>query len=165
MANEPAAPVLFDCARRRLRLTEAGCARLFLSARADRPQPHEGRHACLACPVGAAHAGVAMAAPAAIEALRAVCSRCRRLRDRLVHGHLCLSCYNRDREARLGRNCKGGVPRLVARLHPVRIAVTDGAGHARIVERDALDVAELLIATAQAATEPVTIGVAAFLRA
>ena len=165
MVNESAAPVLFDCARRSLRLTGGWCARLFLSARADRPQPHEGRHACLACPVGAAHAGVAAPAPPAIEALHAVCSRCRRVSGRLIQGHLCVSCYNRDREARLGRNCKGGVPRLVARLHHFRVAVTDAAGHARTVERESVDLAELLIATAQAATGPLTIGVAAFLRA
>ena len=162
MAHEPDAFAMFDCARRRLRLSVPGCARLFLSARADRPLPHEGRHGCLGCPVGAAHAGVELPPSPAIEALHAVCPRCRRVNGRIIHGRLCVSCYNREREVRVGRNRKGGVPRLAARLHRVRIAVTDGAGHARVVERDAVDLAEMLISTAQAATGPVTIGVAAF---
>lgn len=41
----------------------------------------------------------------------------------MVGGLLCISCYNRHREALRGRNAKGTRPGLADRLHTVRLEV------------------------------------------
>jgi hypothetical protein len=98
-------PDLFACARHNMRLTATGCARMWLTTRdlQNAPKPWEGRSGCTTCPVGATHAGQALSPVAAYAlAVRKICPRCRRVAERLVHGRLCISCYNRDREAKLG---------------------------------------------------------------
>lgn len=39
-----------------------------------------------------------------------ICGRCHRIAPRLIRGHICVSCYNREREILLGKNAKGGKP-------------------------------------------------------
>ena len=121
----PTLPELFHCGRQDMRLTAAGCARLWRSARDKRPEPHEGRWHCRGCPIGADNAGEAQA-PLALagDEWGNVCVRCLQQSDRLIRRRLCISCYNRDREARIGRNGKGGPPRLAAHLRSVTLAIS-----------------------------------------
>lgn len=56
-AADPPNPSLFLGERQTIRLTVAGRARLWRSARDRRPEPHKGRHICLGCPIGGANAG------------------------------------------------------------------------------------------------------------
>lgn len=121
----------FRCDRQAMTLTRGGCARLWESLKDKPPQPFEGRWQCRACPIGAAHAGVAEpqaeADTAATEiALEGLCPRCERKGNRLIGGHLCVSCYNRAREIVRGKNRKGNPPKVVqARLAPLTLIVAD----------------------------------------
>lgn len=71
-------------------------------------------------------------------ALRTICPRCLRPSDRFIKDLMCVSCYNRDAEARRRRNSKGGLPHLCAILHTVDIAIQAG---------DALDIISVELAT------------------
>ena len=107
-------------------VTTFGCKKLWQSAQARRPEPYEGRHKCLTCPIGAGHAGVSLpeqSAKRAADCLRSICARCQSPTERgdrrqaLVNGLLCVSCDNRQREVDRNRNSKGSVPRLASILH------------------------------------------------
>jgi hypothetical protein len=138
----PALPEVFRCDRLRATLTHSACLRLWRSAQADRPEPHETRHACLTCPIGAAKGGqtpAQAAARRAQEALRRLCPGCSRPAARLINGRHCVSCYNRRREVARGRNCKGNLPVVVmARLHTVTLAVGVGTAEAVAQHFDAV---------------------------
>lgn len=129
-------------------LSVAACARNY----ADAPrQLDRGRlGACIGCAVGAGHAGekACAAAPAVADAIHLpshhFCVRCRRAatdedqkligRMRLLRNKtMCVSCYNRDREVKSGRNAKGNVPRKWANLMRARISIVSG-GASEIVE-------------------------------
>lgn len=75
---------------------------------------------CKQCPLGAQHAGVDFVPPAVVVDSK-VCPRCRRSSDRLIFGRLCVSCYNRDRERKIGRNAKGAAPKRLLPLYRVHV--------------------------------------------
>lgn len=119
-------PPLFTCERLHARMTEAGCARMWTSARDRPPYPNEQRAACVGCELGARHAGVDI--ERAREAVRAAeladrCSECGRAGLRMIGRVHCVSCYNRRREARCGRDARGRVPKFIGRYHPVSLVV------------------------------------------
>lgn len=88
------------------------------------PSPWEARRHCRNCPIGAERAGTTVPlAAAAVDDMRQRCARCGRNASRLIHKTHCVSCYNRQREARLGRNAKGTRPHLCDVLHPQRLAI------------------------------------------
>jgi len=90
----------------KLTLSAVSCANQFKAAQTrdwrDR-LPH-----CVQCQVGAGNAGVAIGAP---FEKKSVCVRCGSGEGRMVMGRYCMSCYNREREWRIGKNAKGGEPR------------------------------------------------------
>jgi hypothetical protein len=55
-----------------------------------------------------------------------ICPRCRRGGSRMIGGRLCVSCWNREREVKIGRNAKNTRPQLV--LEPRRLGVVIGYG-------------------------------------
>lgn len=124
-------PPLFLCERQKTSLTHVGCARMWLAARDPNkgtPKPWEGRAVCVTCPIGAAHAGQTISPVAESVALICkLCPRCLRVTERLINGKFCISCYNRDEEAKRGKNAKGGTPRLCSQLHEETIAISGGA--------------------------------------
>lgn len=138
-----------------MRLTAAGCGRLFASTLERRPEAYEGRFACLNCPIGARHAGVVINPAAdAVETWRMVCPRCRTLATRIIAGALCISCQNRHYEALKGRDAKGHRPRLADRLHVERLAVIEG-GETRLAEAErVLSAGEVMVLEAKKATGP-----------
>lgn len=144
---------LFRCERRALSLTKASCAASWQAAERKRPEPWEGRWHCRTCPIGAAHAGKPQPATAAtVESLQCLCPRCQRQAPRLINGRLCVSCYNREREALRGRNAKGGVPRLTAILHDDTVlTVRDGILRLHVVRR-VTNAAESMMVLGRAAT-------------
>jgi hypothetical protein len=154
------APVeLFRCDRTGMKLTPAGCARLFQSTREERPRPWEGRFACIACPIGAVNAGEdADPCAAAIEVWRSCCVRCLVGGYRLIGGSLCVSCYNRDREAAIGRDRKGHRPRLADHLHYIAISLVQGDTTASLQADRALSATEILVAAAKHATGIMSFG-------
>lgn len=117
--------VLFRCEARALSLTPQRCAQQWQDAQNHRPDAWQGNWHCRACAIGAARAGKTLPSHGD-DALRNTCPRCFRLSDRLIGGALCVSCYNREREAKRGRNAKGTVPRIAAKLHPETVAVVQG---------------------------------------
>lgn len=131
-----AAPAMMRCQRRSVTLAETSCAASWEAAQKKRPEPWEGRWHCRSCALGAEKAGKPLPQTAiAADALSCLCPRCCRPSPRLINGHLCVSCYNRDREAARGRNAKGGMPRLTAKLHDVTLLVVEEGA----VRRETLD--------------------------
>jgi hypothetical protein len=82
---------------------------------------------CRDCRIGAAHAGERHIHRSAIFDM-AICPRCRRGGARMIGGRLCVSCYNREREFKIGKNAKGTRPGLV--LTGRRLGVMIGYGDA-----------------------------------
>ncbi|MCW3480032.1 hypothetical protein OL229_10775 [Neisseriaceae bacterium JH1-16] len=104
------------------------CARQW---REVNQQPEGRRHprwvSCSGCATGALHAGVgADDLPPALSEMR-ICARCLHESDRMIRGYLCISCYNREREYRIGRNAKGKPPVKHPPLFDVRLRVFDPA--------------------------------------
>ena len=111
---------------------------------------NEGRSgyagACSNCAIGAHHAGRDGANLAPLAGRR-ICARCHVGTPRLIRGHLCPSCYNRERELRVGRNGKGRQPiKARAALAPRSLDFVVGARWVH-AERDlAADRLELMVA-------------------
>lgn len=80
---------------------------------------------CRECRIGAVHAGErpTLAAPATC------CARCGRSDLRLIGVRICVSCYNRDRESRIGRNAKGSTPIHARLCRPSDVSVRGGVVH------------------------------------
>jgi hypothetical protein len=115
------------CERQAMTLTQAGCARLWQSAQDRKPAPWEGRAKCLTCPIGARHAGKAVAPTAeAVRQIENICPRCDKPADRMIRGQYCVCCYNRHLEVKRGYNAKGVRPALADQLHPGVVSVTEG---------------------------------------
>ena len=126
LPESPASPevaglTMVACVRTHTRLTAAGCARLFLSTIADTPRLWEGRAACATCAVGAARAGRSPPPAHPGPTGGHWCFRCSKPAERVISGRVCVSCYNREREA-LGSTAtaavkaKPGIRDLRARL-------------------------------------------------
>ena len=98
---------MFKCQRinGNLMLSEGSCANQFKMAQTKEWRerlPH-----CADCPVGANNAGMGVSAAHHKE----VCIRCGSNHGRLLLSHrLCIYCYNREREWRIGKNSKGTFP-------------------------------------------------------
>lgn len=114
---------MFRCEPLKANLAVASCADMWRQA-AQRGAP-ERLDRCRNCHLGAKHAGVRDASLSPLHGAM-VCGRCHTGTTRLIHGHLCPSCYNRQLEYLKGRNAKGNAPKY----HPVlwRIAIRYMAG-------------------------------------
>lgn len=148
----------FRCEKRLCSLSMASCVASWNAAQKRRPEPWEGLWHCRSCPIGAAHAGKPMSNVAGpSDALRCICPRCLRWSPRRVGAMgYCVSCYNRNREVRVGRNAKGSQPRL--QLHTVGLAVArDGAAQREHVA-DVVSTVEAMMILAKAAATPVVFG-------
>ena len=142
MSTECALPVLFDCPRTSMRLTEPGCGRLWRSVNLPKPatgtrrsqpaSPPPAWHcnsSCWACPTGMKNAGVAVEIHPLRDLMRNRCGATGAVASRLVHGAggvFDMSQCNRRKEAERGTNGKGSRPRICAELMTVSVAVVDG---------------------------------------
>jgi hypothetical protein len=156
---------LFTCERQNMRLTAAGCSRLWLSAqnKDDSPKPWEGRAACVTCSIGAKNSGRTVSPVAEVVALLSkICPRCERLTDRLIRKQLCVSCYNRQCEADRGKNAKGGVPRLCSALHVQAFGITqaDRPAGRSVVVGSVTSRAEAMLSLSKTATGEICFGAA-----
>ena len=144
---------LFTCPRHAggLRLMPKSCGAMWLRAAkhcADRSDP---LHACVGCTIGAAHAGLPTERQQ--NACDAICPRCLRSSTKIVKG-VCISCYNREREVRVGRDRRGHVP-ISARLPmPMTIMLITSAGVVPF-ERLAVSLLEVMVVAAQRHREPI----------
>lgn len=116
--------ILIQCERRQASMTERSCVESWTAAQKQRPEPWDSRWHCRNCTLGAARAGHPdPKGTVGAEELHLICPRCQRQAQRLINGLHCVSCYNRNREAQLGRNGKGAAPKLTRRLHAETLAV------------------------------------------
>ncbi|MCD9228931.1 hypothetical protein ACPPTR_10485 [Ralstonia pseudosolanacearum] len=102
---------------------------------------------CRRCPVGAVHADGADTNPSPFRGTN-TCARCHRGATRLIRQHLCVSCFNREREALKGSNRKGTRPeKLTAEMLACRAVSYMAAGEVRtkVVDR-AVDAVEVMVA-------------------
>jgi hypothetical protein len=160
----PANLELFTCSRRGgLRLSPAGCGRLGHSAnKTAAPELWEGRAACRGCHIGESnHTGSAPDPYVPLrESVRLLCSRCGRVTRRMIRPEsvgFCISCYNRDRECRIGQNARGHRPALTAELHTEDALVTTSTGGTYPLTRHrVLHFAELVRQETWNATESLT---------
>lgn len=97
---------LFHCTRLHSDITPAACGKRH-AAQNDYP--------CADCPTGALHAaqfGERVTTGKTRPSIPRPCNRCGRPGFRLISGRLCPSCWNREREWRIGQNRKGGRPTI-----------------------------------------------------
>jgi hypothetical protein len=93
-----------------------------------------------------------------VATLSKICPRCLQPAERIINDSLCISCYNRAREAQLGRNAKGGTPQLCARLHDIDMAVlADGELRVTTTHRT-VGAAEAMIGVARHAQTALAFG-------
>lgn len=104
---------------------------------------------CRRCPLGAQHAGVEFV-PSAVVIDSKVCPRCRRPAERLIHGRLCVSCYNRDRERKIGRNAKGAKPKYLPCVHQLEVLARVKDAKPVVRQEVCVDGVEGMIATFRA---------------
>jgi hypothetical protein len=127
---------LFTCPNHpgNLKLTPAACAASWHRARRNAEADQIRLAPCINCPVGAGHAGVRIrpAAPVQQPASTGLsCVRCGRGGRRLIGGLRCVSCDNREREYRNGKNAKGGPPSQYRPLFGCVIGAITDAGAVR----------------------------------
>lgn len=146
---------MFNCERRRATLMAERCSAMWQAGHVK--GAHERFLACRGCQIGAMHAGAAEATLSPLYA-SCVCGRCSAGATRLIHGHLCVSCYNREREYLKGRNAKGNVPVMHPPLHRlVARYMAGGKVKTRVIEH-AVGMAELVFAVLRDEPKQATFG-------
>ncbi|MFD3263161.1 hypothetical protein [Phenylobacterium ferrooxidans] len=100
---------------------------------------------CRSCPIGAAHAGADHVHHSKLFGA-SICPACRTGATRMIGNKVCVSCYNRRRELRAGKNARGNAPiELMQRpVHPIefRMAVD---GRPRRVRAQGADLLEPMV--------------------
>src|SRR6266481_2000895 len=107
----PGAPgQFFTCAAYRAKLSTSACARRWRQAQTARGYAADQIEKCRGCPIGAQHAGEKTVRYSMLFD-SPICPRWGRgSTRRLVGGHRCISCFNREREYIRGKNAKGSKP-------------------------------------------------------
>jgi hypothetical protein len=152
MNIEGSARQFFRCEPYRATLSTTACADRWRLAQHVIGYDADRFEKCRDCRVGASMAGERHVHRSAIFNL-GICPRCRRGGARMIGGRLDVSCWNREREVRVGKNGKGTKPTVV--LEPRRLGVVLGYGDAdqRHVEvgddltRDTVELALQVLAT------------------
>lgn len=103
----------FKCEKLNATLAVSNCAVMWRQANHDNK---ERLARCKSCAIGAVHAGETAASMSPLMG-SCVCGRCHRTATRLIGKHLCISCWNRQREWVIGKNSKGTKPTRMAPLH------------------------------------------------
>ena len=117
---------LFRCEPYAATLSAKACASRFRIAEVAKGQALEPFLHCNTCVVGAAHANRAVTFFSKLYGSN-ICPRCGAGGVRIVGNRRCVSCYNREREVRIGRNGRGHKPIGLKPIYtiPVR-CVVDG---------------------------------------
>lgn len=120
----PAAPGLkfFPCAAFRAVLSQPGCASRWREAQTAKGHAAERFGACRGCHIGAAHAGERFMRYSRWYGVQ-VCPRCHTGGLRMIGNRMCVSCYNRSRELRAGKNGRGNKPVELIAQAPRRLSI------------------------------------------
>lgn len=121
----------FRCKKLSATMSSDDCSSRYMRAMAG----DERVSACRFCPIGAVHAGKVDRDQAVIPSAQVKitgrpdqdtrCTRCGRFDLRIIHSgaEICVSCWNRQREWRLGRNSKGKAPITFVPLQVRRVGI------------------------------------------
>ena len=142
----------FHCSRYNATLSTESCAGNW---REGNHLLSEKRMRCRVCPIGAVHAGETAASMSPLKG-SLICGRCHIGATRLIGKHLCISCYNRQREYLIGRNAKGSRPVKLAPLEPRRIRYMAGSTVKTLYMPLSVDTEELVVAALRDSRERVT---------
>lgn len=112
---------------------------------------------CRGCAIGAQHAGVGDATLSPLYAT-SICARCGSGATRLIHGHLCVSCANRQYEYKKGRNARGNAPVTHPTLYRISIRYMAGGKVKTKTRDDAVSSLELIIGALRDEPKQVTFG-------
>ena len=116
----------FKCPKGVGKLSDKSCNSLYTEAMSPKGLREGLRFQCRGCPVGAVHSGVKPLKANASRFLSSLtCARCIRPTSRLIRGLICVSCYNREREALIGKNAKGNKPVRVRAIDSCVISFGD----------------------------------------
>lgn len=143
---------MFRCERLSATLQVPACAARWREAN-DR-NASERLDQCRNCSLGAKHAGAGEISLSPLRGM-SICARCQQGTTRLVRRHLCVSCYNREREYLTGRNAKGSAPIKHPTLYPIEIQFQVGDAVQRLQLRAASS-EELIVATLRDTSKQVT---------
>lgn len=114
---------MFVCSRRQATLQVSACAKMWDEA--NTKNAPERLERCRGCELGAEHAGAGEISGSPLYGSK-ICARCHRSGFRLVGGHICVSCWNREREYLIGRNAKGAAPKLHPPIYQAAARVLAG---------------------------------------
>lgn len=142
----------FKCERLRATLAVSSCANMWRGGNRDGVERLER---CKACPIGAVHAGETAASMSPMMG-QCICARCHCGATRLVGKHLCVSCYNRQREFLIGANSKGTTPTKVGQLTRRRIRYLSGPDPVQLVLDHSRDTMELVVTALRDSKKRVT---------
>ena len=134
----------FRCEPLKATLGVKSCAGMWKQANHGQS---ERLYQCKRCPVGAEHAGDKSASTSTLKGSM-TCSRCHRGAIRLIEKWLCVSCWNRQREAVIGRNAKGQPPTKMRPLAPRCITMATAAGTVQRLSRAMTTCTEELVVAA-----------------
>lgn len=144
---------MFRCERRHATLRVEACGQMWLAAN-DRGAP-ERLDQCRNCTIGAKHAGVGEISLSPLRGM-SICARCDQGATRLVRKHICVSCYNREREYLIGKNAKGSIPKMHPPLHDLSIRFRAGDVVQVLRIDKAVSTKELIIAALRDTSKQVT---------
>jgi hypothetical protein len=134
---------MFRCEVHRATLRVNACADMWRQANQQRECP-ERLDRCKGCQLGATHAGEGDISSCPITGTD-ICIRCNRGGMRLVRDEICVSCWNREREWRIGKNAKGQAPKLHPPLYPMSIRVLAGDEVVTVESQLCVDTRELVV--------------------
>lgn len=143
---------MFRCERLHATLQVSACSARWTEANARGAS--ERLDLCRNCPLGAKHAGVGEISLSPLRGM-SICARCHQGATRLVGKHLCISCYNRQREYLIGRNAKGSKPVKHPPLLRFEVRYQAG-GKVERLAREAVNSQELVIAALRDTSKQVT---------
>lgn len=134
---------MFRCERLAATIAVEACSNMWKQAN-DKGAP-ERLDLCRNCQLGAKHAGVGEISLSPLRGA-SICARCHRGTTRLIKGHLCVSCQNREYEYLKGCNAKGKPPQKHPPLYPVSMRVLAGKRLQTIRLPHAVGTLELVVA-------------------
>jgi hypothetical protein len=123
----------FECGPYRARLSTTACAKRWRGAQVAMDAAAERLEKCRSCAIGAAHAGQRQIYRSPIYAA-SICRRCGNGTTRMIRGELCISCYNRQREFKVGRDRKGMVPQFRFDRRAIGVILEPGTANERCVK-------------------------------
>lgn len=136
----------FRCDAYRASLTMPGCAARWREAQTATGDRGDALSACRGCSIGALHAGYAPVHYSRFYGL-SICPGCGKGTTRMIGNRVCVSCYNRRREMRAGRNARGNRP-VELLQHPLRTLefrlAVDGDVR-RVRDRDTTGLSETMV--------------------